>query len=60
MCMSTPLCFPPFFSKEDNFCDFLFTFMDHETLPEGDQLLEEKNLLPLRVYPCSIDMLKWK
>ena len=54
-CMDTLPCFTVTFSEGDNFCDFLFAFLDKEALPEWGQILKKticsqgSKLIPLRL-----------
>ena len=34
-CMGTPPSFSTMFSKGDNFCDFLFAYLEDEVFPKG-------------------------
>ena len=44
-CMGTPPSFSTMFSKRDNFCDFLFVYLENEVSPKIGSTLKEKNLL---------------
>ena len=49
-------CSVSMFSKEDNFCDFLFAFPDNKTIPnKGLHLQERICSLRSKFFPVSVD-----
>ena len=41
-CIGIPSYFPAIFTKGNNFCDFLFAFLDDEALQKWGLLLKER------------------
>ena len=48
--MATSLCFPLFFTKGNNFCDFSFAYLDNKVLPKWGLHLEEKKFFKRAIF----------